>query len=208
MIRKEAFILEYVMEFFRNYGLVGLLGGLIIEAMGFPFPGGVMVMFSGFLVNQNEMNFYKVFSVALIGFNIGAVAAYFIGWRMGESIFNNKRFQRMTKNQIKRARNWMERSAPLFIIAGRFVPMVSNLTPYMAGASGLKLIHFIFYNFIFTIVWVSANIAIGMIFGQKWPQIAAYLNNRLPLAILALIVIYLAIKFLLKQIYQARSERV
>ena len=200
--------LDYVMDFFRNYGLVGLLGGLIIEAMGVPFPGGVMVMFSGFLVNQNEMNFYQVFLVAVIGFNIGAAAAYFIGWRMGESIFNNKRFKSVTKDQIKRARSWMEHSAPLFIIAGRFVPMVSNLTPYMAGASGLKLIHFLFYNFIFTVIWVSANISVGMVFGQKWPEIATYMHNRLPLAILALIIIYFAVKFFIKRIYEARSEKV
>ncbi|WP_238456260.1 DedA family protein [Desulfotruncus arcticus] len=181
---------------------------MIIEAMGFPFPGGVMVMFSGFLVNQNEMDFYKVFLVAVIGFNIGAIAAFLIGWRMGESIFNNKRFKGVTKNQISRARSWMEHSAPLFIIAGRFVPMISNLTPYMAGASGLKLVHFLFYNFIFTVIWVSANISVGMVFGQKWPEIAAYMHNSLPLAILALVIVYFVVKFFIKHIYEARSEKI
>lgn len=196
------------MDFFSNYGLVGLLGGLIIEAMGFPFPGGIMIMFSGFLINQNEMDFYKVFIVAVIGFNIGAIAAFFIGWRMGETIFSNKRFSRVTHDQIKRARSWMEHSAPLFIIAGRFVPMISNLTPYMAGASGLRFSHFLFFNFIFTIIWVSANISVGMIFGQKWPEIAAYMQDNLPLAIVGLVIIYLAVKFFIKQIYEARSEKV
>ncbi len=199
-------------EFLTNYldtlGLGGLLGGLFIEAMGLPFPGGVMIMFSGFLVNQDRLDFHTVFLLAVLGFNLGAALAFFIGRRVGEPLFDQySRYLRVKNYNLEHARFWLKRSAPLFIIAGRFVPMISNMTPYLAGASGLKWSHFLFYNFVFTILWVSINISVGMLFGHNWPRIAGYLNNKLPLAVVAMVAFYIAIKFLIKHVYSFRSER-
>lgn len=200
---------EFLADYLNTLGLGGLLGGLFIEAMGLPFPGGVMIMFSGFLINQDKLNFYTVFLLAMLGFNLGATAAFFIGRRVGEPLFNKYgRYLRVKNYNLERARQCMERSAPMFIIAGRFVPMVSNLTPYLAGASGLRWGQFLFYNFVFTIIWISLNISVGMLFGHKWPEIAGYMNNKLPLAALALLAVYLTVKFLIKQIYGLRSEKV
>ena len=200
---------EFLADYLNTLGLGGLLGGLFIEAMGLPFPGGVMIMFSGFLVNQDQLNFYTVFLLAMIGFNLGATAAFFIGRRVGEPLFNQYgRYLRVKSHNLEYARQCMKRSAPMFIIAGRFVPMVSNLTPYMAGASGLRWGQFLFYNFVFTVIWISINISVGMLFGHKWPEIAGYMNNKLPLAALALLAVYLTVKFLIKHFYVSRSEKV
>ncbi|SFQ97437.1 DedA family protein [Desulfoscipio geothermicus] len=200
-------------DFLANYldtlGLGGLLGGLIIEALGLPFPGGVMIMFSGFLVNQHQLNFYSVFLVAVLGFNIGAVLAFAIGRYVGDPVFDRYgKFLRIDRRKMEQARDWMEKSAAVFIIIGRFVPMVSNLTPYMAGASGLKWYHFLFYNFIFTIIWVSMNVSVGMLFGHNWPLIAGYFKNQVPLAALALLLLYLVVKYLVRQLHALRSEKI
>jgi len=203
----------YVQAYLTNYvdtlGLGGLLGGLIIEALGVPFPGGVMIMFLGFLITQGRLNFYTVFLVAMLGFNIGATVAYFVGRFMGDSVLHRYgKYLRINANKWEKARSWMEQSAAMFIIVGRFVPMVSNLTPYMAGASGLKLHRFLFYNVIFTIIWVSFNMAIGMLFGHQWPVIAGYLKHQVPLAALGLLLAYVAIKVLINRLHVQRSEKV
>lgn len=200
---------EFAADYMNTLGLGGLLGGLFIEAMGLPFPGGIMIILSGFLINQERLNFYAVFLLALLGFNLGAATAFFIGRRMGEPLFQQYgKYLRVKNYDLEHARQSMRRSAPMFIIAGRFVPMVSNLTPYLAGASGLRWGQFLFYNLIFTIIWISMNISVGMLFGHKWPQIAGYLNNKLPLAVLALVAVYLTVKFLIKQFYVLRGEKV
>lgn len=199
---------QYLADYLDTLGMGGLLGGLFIEAMGLPFPGGVMIMFSGFLILQDRLNFYTVFFLALLGFNLGAAVAFFIGRRAGNPFFDHYgKYLRVKNYDLAQARRCLERSAPVFIIAGRFVPMLSNLTPYLAGASGLKWTHFLFYNFIFTIIWVSFNISVGMLFGHNWPFIAGYLSNRLPVAALGLLAVYLAVKFLIRHIYGLRSER-
>jgi len=200
---------DFLVGYLNTLGLGGLLGGLFIEAMGLPFPGGVMIMFAGFLINQAQLNFYAVFLLAMLGFNLGATVAFFIGRRVGEPLFDKYgRYLRVKKYNLDHARQCMKRSAPMFIIAGRFVPMLSNLTPYLAGASGLKWGQFLFYNFIFTVIWISINISVGMLFGHQWPQIAGYMNNKLPLVALTLVAVYLTAKFLIKHFYVLRSEKV
>lgn len=196
----------YVQDFLTNYidtlGLGGLLGGIFIEALGLPFPGGMMIMFSGFLVNQNRLDFYSVFLVAVLAFNIGATAAYFIGRYMGEPVLDRYgKYLRINSGRVEKARRWMEQSAAVFIIVGRFVPMISNLTPYMAGASGLRLTRFLLYNLIFSVIWVSFNLSVGMLFGYKWPTIAGYFKNQVPLAALVLLLAYVAGKLLINHIH-------
>lgn len=199
---------QFLADYLDSLGMGGLLGGLFIEAMGLPFPGGVMIMFAGFLVIQDRLNFYTVFALAVLGFNLGATTAFIVGRRLGDPLFHRYgRYLRVRDCNLEQARCYLERSAPVFIIVGRFVPMLSNLTPYLAGASGLKWSHFLFYNFIFTIIWVSFNISVGMLFGHNWPQIAGYLNDRLPVAALVLVAVYLVVKLVLKQIYILRSEK-
>jgi len=76
------------------------------------------------------------------------------------------------------------------------------------GASGLKWHYFLFFNFIFTILWVSANISLGMLFGHNWMAIAGYMKDSVPLAAVALISLYFAIKYFIKQLYHSRGERI
>ncbi len=200
---------DYLANYIDTLGLGGLLGGLIVEALGLPFPGGVMIMFSGFLINHNRLNFYSVFLVAILGFNIGATVAFYIGRYMGDSVLHRYgKYLRINANKWEKARCWMEQSAAVFIIIGRFVPMISNLTPYMAGASGLKLSRFLLYNLIFTVIWVSFNISVGILFGHKWPVIASYLKDQVPVAALVLLLAYVAIKVTINYIHTKRSEKV
>ena len=200
---------EFSAVYLNTLGLGGLLGGLFIEAMGLPFPGGVMIMLAGFLINQEQLNFYTVFPLAMLSFNLGATVAFFIGQRVGEPLFKQYgRCLRVNKYNLEHARQCLKRSAPMFIIAGRFVPMVSNLMPYVAGASGFKWGQFLLYHFVFTMIWISINISVGMLFGHQWPAIAGYMNHKLPLAALALPTVFLTLKFLIKQFYGLRSEKV
>lgn len=201
--------MDFCTGYLESLGLGGLLVGLIIEALGFPFPGGAMIMLSGFFINQHRLDFHNVFLVAVAGFNLGAIAAFFIGRRMGNLLLEQHGgYLRVHRRGIEQARAWLEHSAPVCIILGRFVPMVSNVLPYMAGASGLNWCRFIFYNFIFTIIWVSFNLSIGMIFGHNWPVIAGYFKNRLPLVILGILLVYFAIKYIARHLCALRSEKI
>ena len=188
---------EWVMGYLGALGAGGLFLGVIIEAMGIPFPGGLMVILAGFLVNQGRLNLFSALFAAVLGFNIGAIIAFFLGRHIGEPfLLRFSKYLRVTPQRIRKAQGWLEQSSGAFIIFGRFVPMISNLTPYMAGLSGLRSIRFIGYNFLFTLLWVSFNLCLGYLFGHSWIYLMRLTHSWIPviaggLLILSLIFLYL-----------------
>ncbi|OAT85542.1 hypothetical protein A6M21_05930 [Desulfotomaculum copahuensis] len=188
------------MHYLGALGAGGILAGTIIEAMGIPFPGGVMVIIAGFLVDQDRLNFYHVLLAAVGGFDLGALIAYLIGRRVGEPFFQRYgNYLHITPQKFERAQSWLTRSAAAFIIVGRFVPMISNLTPYMAGVSKLSPARFLFYNSIFAVIWASFNLAVGIVFGQNWERISRLTRSWLPLGAAVLLLLYLVYLYLRHQ---------
>jgi membrane protein DedA with SNARE-associated domain len=151
-----------------------------------------MVILAGVLVHQGKLNFYNTWGVIFVGLNLGAAGAYLLGKYAGEPfLVRYGRYLLVTPARLQRARSWMEQSAPAFIIFGRFVPMVSNLTPYIAGLCRLSAIRFVFFTSIYALIWVSLNLAIGMIFSENWTRVTKITGWSLPALGLAGLLIYL-----------------
>ncbi|MEW5953678.1 MAG: DedA family protein [Bacillota bacterium] len=181
-----------VLSYLGHLGLAGLLLGVVLEGLGVPFPGSIMVILAGVLVHQGKLNFYNTWGVIFVGLNLGAASAYLLGKYAGEPfLVRYGRYLLVTPARLQRARSWMEQSAPAFIIFGRFVPMVSNLTPYIAGLCRLSAIRFVFFTSIYALIWVSLNLAIGMIFSENWTRVTKITGWSLPALGLAGLLIYL-----------------
>ena len=181
-----------VLSYLGHLGLAGLLLGVVLEGLGVPFPGSIMVILAGVLVHQGKLNFYNTWGVIFVGLNLGAAGAYLLGKYAGEPfLVRYGRYLLVTPARLQRARSWMEQSAPAFIIFGRFVPMVSNLTPYIAGLCRLSAIRFVFFTSIYALIWVSLNLAIGMIFSENWTRVTKITGWSLPALGLAGLLIYL-----------------
>ena len=75
---------EMMLHYLSTLGIVGLLFAIFIESMGVPFPGGIMVIFAGFLVGQGRLNLYYALAAAVLGFVLGSAAAFYLGRYVGE----------------------------------------------------------------------------------------------------------------------------
>lgn len=151
-----------------------------------------MVILTGILVNQGRLEFSSAMFATLIGYTGGSFTAYLIGRNLGQPFFIRiGSFLQISPERFEQAQSWLDRSAPAFIIFGRFLPGLSNLTPYMAGVSRISLLYFLFYNAIFTLGWGFLYLLLGMFFGHNYNLIAPYINTKLPLVGLALLGIYL-----------------
>ncbi len=96
-------------------------------------------MVTGILVEQGRINFSSALLVTLFGFSAGAITAYMIGRHLGQPFFIRcGKLLHIFSEQFAKAQTWLDRSAPAFIVFGRFVPGLSNLTPYMAGVSRIR----------------------------------------------------------------------
>lgn len=195
----EGYPLDLITSYLTALGLTGVAVGMLLEALGVPcFPGGLIIIFAGFLVSQGKLDFQAVLLVAFAAYSSGSIIAYVIGRHFGEPFF--KRFGRYVgayPEQFLNSNSVPARSAGALILLGRFLPGVGNLTPYIAGLLQFQVGWFIFYNSLFTVIWSSAYIYIGMFFGNKWPAIMEFIQPRmLGLAILGalLVLVFLVLR--------------
>lgn len=163
---------DSIIEFLSSLGLPGVFVGVFLEAIGLPFPGSVLVAFAGFLSKQGEFNIVIVWLISLLGYLIGSFSAFIIGRQIGESFIKRwGKYISLTSQRIKKAQVLLEKSAPGFIIGGRFLPTIGNVTPYVAGIGGISVIKFLIYDMIHAVLWLTFFLGIGAVLGSEWDRV-------------------------------------
>jgi len=199
-------LFDTIAGYLSAFGLGGLLLGVFIEAMGVPFPGGVMVIITGFMVHQGKLEFLSALIAILFSYTAGSLIAYLIGKKTGRPFFIKcGRFLHISPERFEQTRSWLDHSAPAFITFGRFLPGLGNLTPYMAGITRTGLGYFLLYNSVFTVGWGSLYLLLGMFFGYNYRLITGQLNSKLPLAALGLMVALLIYLHAKKRLRKGRK---
>ncbi|WP_161958542.1 DedA family protein [Ornithinimicrobium cavernae] len=111
-------------------------------------------------------NVWLVLLAGAAGAALGDLTAYLIGRRVGTQRFRWLRRPR-TAALLERTGRTLERRRALFLISGRFVPVVRVLINLTAGASGLPLRHYLPLNLTAAAVWSSFGVGVGLV-GGTW----------------------------------------
>jgi membrane protein DedA with SNARE-associated domain len=162
-------LFDRILEILSSLGLTGVFAGVFLEAIGLPFPGSVLVAFAGFLSNQGEFSIIIAWLVSLLGYMLGSISAFMLGRYIGEPFIKRwGRYIRLTPERIAKAQELMQKSAPAYVIGGRFIPTVGNITPYVAGISGISIFKFLFYDMVHAVLWITIFLGIGTVLGGEW----------------------------------------
>ncbi len=189
-------VVQTVFEYLTKLGGIGLFFGIFIDALGLPFPGGFMIIMSGYLISRGDLGLFEAVLAVMAGYLPGTSAAYYVGRNIGEPFIEKYgRFLRITPERLDKAQKQLKHSAAFFIIFGRFIPTVGNITPYIAGLSRLKFGCFFIYSVIFAALWCAFNITLGCIFGRSWRKAAETVGSKSWIAALAVILLYLGYKY-------------
>lgn len=163
---------DRIVEMLSSLGLPGVFAGVFLEAIGLPFPGSVLVALAGFLAKQGEFTIFMAWVVSLLGYLFGSFSAFMIGHNFGEAFLQRwRKYIRLTPERMDKALELLQRSAPAYIIGGRFVPTIGNITPYVAGISGISLVKFLIYDMIHAIIWLTIFLGAGAALGRHWHNI-------------------------------------
>lgn len=173
--------MQSVLDCLSALGLGGVVLGTVLEALGVPFfPGTVVMILAGVLVHQGALSFPVTLGAAFGGYTVGSVLAYVLGKNVGTPFFERYgRFLHVSPEKLVQAQTLPAYSAGFFVLLGRFVPGVGNLTPYLAGLAHLQVGWFLFYNSLYALSWGTVYLGVGMFFGSRWPAIIAFIQPRL-----------------------------
>lgn len=131
-----------------------------------PFlPGDSLLFASGALAAVNYLNIWGLYALFLTAAITGDTVNYMIGHKIGPRI-SEKESKLFKKEYFDKAQEFYAKHGNIAIVLARFVPIVRTFAPFVAGVARMSYFHFILYNIIGGVIWVSLFLWGGFIFGN------------------------------------------
>ena len=170
VLHLDAKLVEIVNQFGTLTYL--LLFAVIFAETGFvvtPFlPGDSLIFAAGSIARLGAFNIVLLWVVlcaaAILGDSINYAIGHFIGVRLFAS--NNRVLKKVLKKEyLDRTHAFYEKHGGKTIILARFIPIIRTFAPFVAGVGAMTYSHFIIYNVVGGILWVTLFLSAGYWFG-------------------------------------------
>jgi len=168
---------QIILDIINQFGYIGIAALIAIENIFPPIPSEVILTFGGFLTTKTTMNVFGVIMASTIGALIGAVVLYYIGYILNvdrlTKFLDSKlaKVLRLKKKDIDKANHWFVKYNTKAVFFGRFIPVVRSLISIPAGMSKMKLVPFIIYTTIGSLIWNTVLVLLGAVTGKNWNTI-------------------------------------
>lgn len=141
-----------------------------------PVPGDMVIVFAGYLAGAGALNFAVAVGLSILGGVLGFMTMYLLGYRIGETLIDTGRLKWLPREQVRRARQWIERWGQGVVALNRFLPgarSVIALTVGIAEMDGAKTA--IWATFSAT-AWTALIAWAGYEVGDNWILVSRWLK--------------------------------
>jgi membrane-associated protein len=155
--------------------------GLVVT----PFlPGDSLLFAAGAITATSTLNINFLFILLLIAAITGDALNYFIGSKIGLSVFEKKDSKIFKKEYLRKTQQFYEKYGGKTIVIARFVPIIRTFAPFLAGVGNMRYRNFALYNIVGGFLWVFLFLFAGYYFGNQ-----EFVKKNFSLVIVAIIII-------------------
>lgn len=131
--------------------------------IGLFLPGDALLFFAGvILANRGEeVSAWALAGAALVVAIIGNLVGYEIGRRSGTRLAQRKGARILNKENLDKARAFLDRRGFLAVVLARWIPYVRTLAPLIAGAAGMNRRRYMTANSLGAVLWVPTLVLVG-----------------------------------------------
>lgn len=196
---------QFVSEY--GYGAIAVLVGM--ETMAIPVPGETVLVAAAVAAASSHMlSIWGVIAAGAAGAIIGDNVAYLIGSKIGFWLLTRfGRYVWITEARIKLGQYLFLKHGGRIVFFGRFVPLLRELSPYLAGANGMGWRTFLAYNAAGGIAWVTFDGLIAYFLGKQASSLATPFEIGGAVFFFALFLVPLAIVRRNEERLERRAER-
>ncbi|MFM7466720.1 MAG: VTT domain-containing protein [Crocinitomicaceae bacterium] len=175
MIELFKHILELDFDWlFSNYGTaiyVVLFMIIFIETgvVAMPFlPGDSLLFTAGLFCKSGHMDIFILLPLLFIAAVIGDNSNYWIGRKIGFSVFTYKiRGRQLVKKEyLDQTELFFQKNGTKAIIMARFVPLVRTFAPFAAGVGKMNYKTFFIFDVLGGFLWVFSLTIAGYLLGE------------------------------------------
>jgi membrane protein DedA with SNARE-associated domain len=177
-----------------TYALVGGLAFLETGAfVGLVAPGETAIVLGGVVAAQDDISLPLVLLVAWLAAAAGDFASFLLGRKLGRRfLLARGPSLGVTAPRLARVDSFYARHGAKAILIGRFIGLVRAVSPFLAGASGLRTRGFLPWSLLGTAIWASAYTLAGYAFHRSFASATHVLTyGALGLAVVAATVLAL-----------------
>ena len=163
---------QHLAEIIQRYGastylllflIVFLETGLVVT----PFlPGDSLLFAAGTFAALGALRLWPLFFLLCAAAILGDTVNYAIGARVGPKVFSYSKSRFFNPEHLKKTHAFYEKYGGKTIIIARFVPIVRTFAPFVAGIGQMSYWHFLGFNVIGGVLWVSICLFAGYFFGN------------------------------------------
>ncbi len=183
-----------------------LLFMIIFMETGFvvtPFlPGDSLLFAAGTFASPalgSPLNIFAIWFLLCLAAVLGDTVNYWIGHFIGPRAFSGEiRF--LKKEYLERTEAFYQKHGGKTIVLARFVPIIRTFAPFVAGVGKMTYGHFIAYNVVGGIAWVTLFTFGGYFFGNL-----TFVKENFTFVVLAIILISVMPAFV--EVVRSRMRR-
>ena len=105
--------------------------------------------------------------MVIIASIVGNMVGYWFGKKTGPLLFERRDTWIFKKKHLIRAKDFYDHYGKGTIFVAKFLPIIRTFAPIVAGIVKMNRAHFMFYNIVGSIAWVS-SMMMGGYFLQSW----------------------------------------
>lgn len=164
----ESFI-DWILSLVSENIYPGIFLASIIEVIFPPIPSEAIFPLAGYVVLKNEMPFFHVIFVGIvggIGATLGATIIYFVAKGIGRTgLERYLKYGRIKKDSLDKADRWFERYGDKSVLVGRVIPGIRSIVSIPAGIFNMRLTKFLLFTFVGSCAWSIGLAVSGYYFG-------------------------------------------
>ena len=150
-------MLDAIIDFVSGLGIWGLFTSAAVEASSLPFPGGLITLIFGYLLDMTFLQLVAVGVAASVVYTIFSLIPYAIGYLMEEKL------KKLTSRKgIEKAQKGFQKFGVWSVAISR--PLgIGNYISYAAGLSRMNILSFLLLTMLGILPWMLGMLWLGSI---------------------------------------------
>lgn len=156
------------METVQTYGLWAVFFIVMLESIGMPLPGELIVVIGATIASSRNGPILPLIATAALGAIVGDNIGYTIGRKLGKPLLLRHGWRLgLSASDIKVGQYLFKKYGAAVVFLGRFTPLLRILAAFLAGANSLAWRKFFLANAAGAILWAGTVASAAYWFGQK-----------------------------------------